>query len=97
MKILAASVFEGVVYHAYCLDPSDPARPLLEVDAVIREGDADGPLLVPVADYQRMVGVDVARHCLPDLRNAGRTEVRDGVEYLSFTMWTPVPEDPPGP
>jgi len=91
MRILAASVFEGLVYHCYCLDDSDPANPRLEVDAVIREGDADGPLHVPVADYKRMVGVDVAETCLPKLREAGRTAVRDGVEYLVFRMWSPSP------
>lgn len=90
VRILAASVFEGVVYHSYCLDPSDPAHPRLEVDAILREGDADGPLLVHVADYKRMVGFDVARACLPELRDEGRTTVRDGVEYLVFTVWSPV-------
>lgn len=87
MRILAASVFEGVVYHCYCLDESDPAHPRLEVDAVLREGDADGPLLVPVADYKRMIGVETAEACLPQLREQGRTEVRDGVEYLVFPLW----------
>lgn len=87
MRILAASVFEGVVYHCYCLDDSDPAHPRLEVDAVLREGDADGPLLVAVADYKRMVGVETAEACLPRLREQGRTEARDGVEYLVFPLW----------
>ena len=90
MRILAASVFEGVVYHCSCLDPSDPCRPTLDVDALIRDGDADTPLRVHVADYKRMVGVEVAEACLPDLRQAGRTVVEDGVEYLVFPMWTPV-------
>lgn len=91
MRILAASVFEGVIYHAYCLDPSDPANPKLEVDAVLRKGDADsGPLLLHVADYKRMAGVETALACLPRLREEGRTLSRDGVEYLVFTMWTPV-------
>lgn len=90
VRILAASVFERVVYHCSCPDPSDPCNPRLEVDALLREGDADGPLLVHVADYKRMVGVDVAEACLPALRSAGRTSVADGVEYLVFPIWTPV-------
>lgn len=91
MRILAASVFEGVVYHCYCLDDSDPSHPRLEVDAVLREGDADGPLLVHVADYKRMVGVETAEACLPQLRDQDRTEVRDGVEYLVFPLWERIP------
>lgn len=83
------------MYHCSCPDPSDPCSPRLEVDALLREGDADTPLLVHVADYKRMVGFDVAETCLPHLRAAGRTTVQDGVEYLVFPMWTPVGEDAP--
>jgi hypothetical protein len=89
MRILALSVFERVVYHCHCLDPSDPGRPTLEVDAVLREGDADGPLLVAVADYKRMIGFDAAIANLATLRDAGRTTVIDGVEYLTFPLWRP--------
>ena len=60
---------------------------MLEVDALLRDGDADGPLLVTVADYKRMVGFDVAAACMPVLRAARRTEVHDGVEYLAFPLW----------
>jgi hypothetical protein len=70
-----------------CVDERDPARPVLEMDALLREGDADGPLLVPVADFKRMIGVDATNACLPELRRAGRTESRDGVEYVVFPMW----------
>lgn len=87
MRILALSVFEGVVYHCVCLDASDPARPRLEVDALLRPGDADGPLLVPVADYKRMVGFDAAAAHLPALERAGRVVVREGVAYLRFPVW----------
>lgn len=87
MKIRASSVFERVVYHCSCVDPSDPGRPVLEVDALLREGDADGPLLVTVADYKRMVSFETAEQHLPTLRAAGRTETRDGVEYLLFPVW----------
>lgn len=86
------SVFERIVYHCACLDASDPAHPILEVDAVLREGDADGPLLVPVADYKRMAGFAAASACRPSLRDTGRTEVRDGVEYLTFPLWRRVAE-----
>jgi hypothetical protein len=89
MRIRALSVFERVVYHCVCLDASEPARPVLEVDALLREGDADGPLLVTVADYKQMLGFDVASASLPVLRAAGRTVAKDGVEYLAFPMWEP--------
>ncbi len=90
MRIVALSVFERIVYHCHCADPSDPGRPTLEVDAVVRDGDADGPLLVAVADYKRMIGFDAALAHLPALRDAGRTTAIDGVEYLTFPLWTPV-------
>jgi hypothetical protein len=87
MRIRALSVFEGVVYHCVCVDDRDPARPVLEVDALLRPGDADGPLLVTIADVKQMVGFDTVAAALPGYRRAGRTEVRDGVEYLVFRMW----------
>jgi hypothetical protein len=87
MRIVATAVFERVVYHCGCVDERDPSHPVLEVDALLREGDADGPLLVPVADYKRMIGFDAAEAQLPRFRAAGRTEVRDGVEYLVFPVW----------
>jgi hypothetical protein len=80
------------VYHCACIDPHDPARPVLEVDAIVRDGDADGPLLVAVADFKRMIGVDETNMALGALRRAGRTEARDGVEYVTFPMWEPVAE-----
>ena len=85
-------MFERIVYHCVCLDPRDPGRPVLEVDALLRDGDADGPLLVAVADFKRMIGVDATNACLPSLRAAQRTEVHDGVEYVAFPMWEPTPE-----
>jgi hypothetical protein len=87
MRIVVTAVFERVVYHCVCTDPSEPARPVLDVDAILREGDADGPLLLPVASYKAMVGFDVAAACLPAFREAGRTERHDGVEYLVFPLW----------
>ncbi len=85
------SVFERVVYHCVCVDPADPAHPVLEVDALFREGDADGPLLVSVADFKRILGFAAANACVGKFRLAGRTETRDGVEYVSFPMWEMVP------
>lgn len=87
MRILASSVFERVVYHCVCVDADDPARPVLEVDAILRDGDADGPLLVAVADYKQMVGFATADANLPSLREAGRTQRHDGVEYIVFPIW----------
>ncbi len=87
MRIVALSVFERIVYHCHCSDHGDPGRPTLEVDAILREGDADGPLLVAVADYKRMAGIDAARAHLPGLREAGRLTAIDGVEYLTFPLW----------
>lgn len=95
MRIRAVSVFEGVVYHCWCADRSNPCRPTLEVDALLREGDADasaGPLLLTVADYMTMVGDQVqARRCLDELRAKGRVVERLGVAHLAFPTWTRVP------
>jgi hypothetical protein len=93
MRIRAVSVFEGVVYHCWCVDPSSPCRPVLEVDARTQEGDLDtGPLLVTVADYMALAGTEAAVRCLPDLAAAGRIVQHLGVDHLSFPTWTPVSE-----
>src|SRR4029079_1627943 len=68
MRIRALSVFEGVVYHCYAVDDANPCRPTLEVEALVRPGDVDqGPLLVTVADYLRMVGMEEGPRCLREL------------------------------
>jgi len=89
MRIRALSVFEGIVYHCQLVDPSSPCRPRLEVEAVLREGDADaGPLLLPVAEYMVMIGrPDQARACVNELDARGRVVRRMGVRYLSFPTW----------
>jgi hypothetical protein len=96
VRIRALSVFEGVVYHCWPIDRSNPCRPTLEVDAVLREGDADatsGPLLVTVADYIVMVGdLAEARRCLRRLREQGRIVERLGADHLSFPTWSRVAE-----
>jgi hypothetical protein len=97
VRIRAISVFEGVVYHCWCADRSNPCRPTLEVDALLREGDADasaGPLLLTVADYMTMVGdTEQARHCLRELRAKGRIVERLGVAHVAFPTWTRVPPE----
>ena len=89
MKIRALSVFEGVVYHCYAIDAANPCRPTLEVDARTQDGDLDaGPLLITVADYARMAGVDAAARCLPELKRKGRIVEWMGVAHVSFPTWT---------
>ena len=90
MKIRAQAVFEGVVYNSIALDLTNPCRPTLEVDALLRPGDADaesGPLLLPVAEYVRMLGIEVARPCLEELAAKGRVVQRLDVDHLSFPTW----------
>lgn len=101
MKIRALSVFEGVVYHCWAVDTSSPCRPTLEVEAILRPGDADadaGALLLPVPDYLTMVGdLSVARGCLDELKAKGRLTQHLGVDHLAFPMWTQVADPtPPG-
>ena len=82
-------MFEGVVYHCHAVDTANPCRPTLEVDAVTREGDLDqGPLLVTVADYIRLVGLEVARPCLEELRQKDRLVEHQSVDHISFPTWT---------
>ena len=93
MRILALAVFERIVYQCTCLDTSSPERPTLEVDALLRDGDADGPLLLPMADIKRMLGFSRAEHHILSFRESGRSEFRDGVEYLSFPVWKNLSQD----
>jgi hypothetical protein len=92
VRIRALSVFEGVVYHSACVDPANPCRPVLEVDALLRPGDADaesGPLLLTVAEYAVMVGDEAtARHCVGELAAKGRIVRRLGVAHVAFPTWT---------
>ncbi|MBI2708937.1 MAG: hypothetical protein HYX34_04495 [Actinobacteria bacterium] len=98
MRIRAYSVFEGVVYHCWPVDRSNPCRPTLEVEAVLREGDADeAPLLVTVADYVSMIGdPTLARACLEQLARRGRIVRHLGVDHLTFPFWTPIEIGVPG-
>lgn len=92
MIIRALSVFEGVVYHSVLVDATNPCRPTLEVDAVVRPGDVDdGPLLVPLAEYVVMAGgPDRIRGCVADLRERGRIVDHLGAPHLAFPFWTPI-------
>jgi hypothetical protein len=101
VRIRATSVFEGVVYHCWCADGSSPCRPTLEVEAVLRPGDADaaaGPLLLTVADYVVLGGgIDRVKPCLEQLRARGRIVEHLGVPHLRFPTWTAVADTtPPG-
>jgi hypothetical protein len=94
MRIRALSVFEGIVYHSWCMDRSQPCRLTLEVDALLRPGDADatsGPLLLSVAEYITMAGgPEVAAPCLEQLAAKGRIVDHLGVPYIAFPTWTTV-------
>jgi hypothetical protein len=97
MRIRAIAVFESVIYNCYVVDASRPERPLLEVDALLRPGDADeGPLLLPVPTYMALVGgPELAEPYLRALSSRGRLVDRQGVKHLSFPTWEPV--DPSAP
>jgi hypothetical protein len=96
VRIRALSVFEGIVYHCVCIDRSHPCRPTLEVDALLRPGDADaeaGPLLLTATEFAAMVGDQAqARRCIDQLAAKGRIVERLGVAHVSFPTWTPVEE-----
>jgi hypothetical protein len=99
VRIRVLSVFEGVVYHCWPIDPSNPCRPVLEVEAILRDGDADatsGPLLLPVPDYVIMAGgLEAARPCLREFDAQGRIVEHLGAQHISFPMWTRVDPDSP--
>lgn len=98
MRIRALSVFEGVVYHCTVVDRRNPCRPTLEVEAVLRPGDADGPLLLSLADYAAMAGgADAIGPCLEALRSRERIVDHLGVAHVAFPTWTPVDIAPPSP
>ena len=83
------SVFEGIVYHSVCLDPTNPRRPTLEIEAVVRDGDVDeGPVLLPWPDFVYMVGERVARECFPVFLADDRIVDHLGVKHLAFPLWT---------
>lgn len=97
MIIRAFSVFERVVYHCALVDGQNPCRPTLEVEAVVRPGDADGPLLLPVPEYIVLAGgPDRVASCLRRFQREGRIADHLGVPHLTFRFWTPIHLDRPG-
>ena len=94
VRIRALSVFEGVVYQCWCVDPTHPGRPTLEVDARLNPGDADatsGPLVLSIAEYIPMAGgLGVAAPCLEELAAKGRIVEHLDVPHISFPTWTEV-------
>ena len=94
MRIRATAVFEGVVYNAHVVDATRPERPVLEVDALLRPGDADdGPLLLPVPTFMALVGGPViAEPALRQLSRTGRLARRQGVAHISFPTWERIVE-----
>ena len=82
------------MYHCWCVDRSNPCRPTLEVEALLRPGDADatsGPLLLSVADYLAMADDPaVVAPCLEEMRAKGRLVEHLGVPHISFPTWTEV-------
>jgi hypothetical protein len=97
--IRAYSVFEHVIYHCALIDPTHPGRPVLEVEAVVRDGDIDdGPLLLALPEYVLMAGGPAA--AAPHVRRfraAGRLADHLGVAHLTFPIWTPRHLDRPAP
>jgi hypothetical protein len=98
VKIRALSVFEGIVYHCWPTDTSDPCHPTLEVEAVLRDGDADaGPLLLSVADFVAMAGGrEIAAPCLRTFAAEGRLVDHLGVSHISFPLRIPIDVSRPG-
>ncbi len=92
MKIRALSVTEGVIYHCFAPDPSNPCHIELEVDAAVLPGDVDaGPLRLSVADYVLMAGgMEAAAPCLRRLDSQGRIIDEMGVPHITFAIWTPI-------
>jgi hypothetical protein len=99
VRIRALSVFEGIIYHCVALDATNPCRPTLEVEALLRPGDADaeaGPLLLSVGDFIYLAGgLEQARPCLDEFAAQGRITQYLGADHISFPLWTRVDPDAP--
>lgn len=88
LRIRATAVFERVVYNCVVVDPARPDRPVLEVDALLRDGDADGPILLPAPQFMALVGgPEAADPYLRSLHAAGRLVEHQGVTHLAFPTW----------
>ena len=94
MRIRALAVFERVVYNAVLVDAGRPERPVLEVDALLRDGDAAGPILLPVPQLMAMLGgPDRADGVIRTLQQNGRLVRHDDVMHVSFPTWEFTPDD----
>lgn len=88
MRIQAVAVFERVVYQCFALSLERPERPVLEVDAILRDGDAEGELLLPVPTYMALLGgPDAASQALQHLALAGRLVEHQDVAHIRFPLW----------
>lgn len=88
MRIRAIAVFERVVYQCHAITLDRPERPVLEVDAILRDGDAEGELLLPVPTFMALLGgPDLARPALQQLAAAGRLVEHQEVTHLRFPIW----------
>lgn len=81
-------MFERVIYNCFVIESRHPERPLLEMDALLREGDADGPVLLPVPQFMALVGgADAAEAALRKLSAQGRIVRHQDVAHVSFPTW----------
>ncbi len=88
MRIRVTAVFERVVYNCYVVEPLHPERPTIEIDALLRDGDADGPVLLPVPQFMALVGgPEVAEPALRRLSSQGRIVRHQDVAHVSFPTW----------
>jgi hypothetical protein len=88
------AVFECVVYQCHALTTERPERPVLEVDAILREGDAEGELLLPVPMFMALLGGPAeANDALRQLAAGGRLVDHEDVTHIRFPMWERVPPD----
>jgi len=88
MRIVATALFERLVHMAHCVDPADPRTPRIEIDAVVRPGDLDGPVLLTVEMFRVFCPPGTAADAVGHLRRSGRIVTREGVEHVSFPTWT---------
>lgn len=88
MRIQAVAVFERVVYQCHALSLERPERPVLEVDAILREGDAEGELLLPVPTFMALLGGPAeAGAALQHLAVNGRIVDHQDVAHIRFPLW----------
>lgn len=92
MLIVATALFERLVHMAHCPDASDPRAPRLEVGALCRDGDLDGPLLLTVSMFRVFCGPAAAPDAVAHLRRSGRVVNVDGVAHVVFPTWTLSPD-----